>query len=185
MISRSLETTLNTLALLAISAVLGVAFFDQFANGELPCPLCLLQRSGFLILAIGPVLSLSRGPRASHYGVTILAGLLGAGFAMRQILLHIAPGDAGFGAPFLGLHFYTWAFLVFVAAIAACAAMLLLRLPDADGEDAPDAGALGRAAVFLVILMAGANGVSTVLECGFATCPDDPQTYRLLTPSAS
>ena len=107
MISRSLETTLNALALLAIAVVLGVAFFDQLVNGELPCPLCLLQRSGFLLLAIGPVLSVARGPRASHYGVAILAGLLGAGFAMRQILLHIAPGDAGFGAPFLGLHFYT------------------------------------------------------------------------------
>ena len=94
MISRSFETTLNALALLAISAVLGVAFLDQFANGELPCPLCLLQRAGFLLLAIGPVLNVARGPRPAHYGVTILAGLLGAGFAMRQVLLHIEPGDA-------------------------------------------------------------------------------------------
>uniref|UniRef100_UPI003BAD59A0 disulfide bond formation protein B n=1 Tax=Stappia sp. TaxID=1870903 RepID=UPI003BAD59A0 len=185
MISRSLETTLNALALLAIAVVLGVAFFDQLVNGELPCPLCLLQRSGFLLLAIGPVLSVARGPRASHYGVAILAGLLGAGFAMRQILLHIAPGDAGFGAPFLGLHFYTWAFVVFVVAIAACAAMLILRAPDEAGEAVSGGGTLGRVAVLLVILMAGANAMSTVLECGFATCPDDPQTYELLTPSAS
>ena len=65
MISRSLETTLNALALLAIAVVLGVAFFDQLVNGELPCPLCLLQRSGFLLLAIGPVLSVARGRRQS------------------------------------------------------------------------------------------------------------------------
>src|SRR5690606_20216304 len=119
MISRTFETTLNALALIAISAVLGVAFLDQFANGELPCPLCLLQRAGFLLLAIGPVLNVARGPRPAHYGVTILAGLVGAGFAVRQVLLHIQPGDAGYGAPFLGLHFYTWAFVVFVVAIAA------------------------------------------------------------------
>lgn len=183
MISRSLETTLNALALLAISAVLAVAFFDQFANGELPCPLCLLQRAGFLLLAIGPVLNVARGPRSAHYGVTILAGLAGAGFAMRQVLLHIQPGDAGYGAPFLGLHFYTWAFVVFVVAIAACAALLILRAP---GEE-PRAGGkpvhltgLSLVAVLLVLAMAALNTASTVLECGFESCPDDPTVYRLL-----
>jgi len=184
MISRSLETTLNALALLAISAVLGVAFLDQFAKGELPCPLCLLQRAGFLLLAIGPVLNVARGPRPAHYGVTILAGLIGAGFAMRQVLLHIEPGDAGYGAPFLGLHFYTWAFVVFVVAIAACALMLVLRAP---GEEPRAAGSaplrltgLSLVAVLLVLAMAAANGVSTLLECGFAACPDNPTVYRLL-----
>lgn len=184
MISRTFETTLNALALIAISAVLGVAFLDQFANGELPCPLCLLQRAGFLLLAIGPVLNVARGPRPAHYGVTILAGLVGAGFAMRQVLLHIQPGDAGYGAPFLGLHFYTWAFVVFVVAIAACAALLILRAP---GEEARPAGTravrltgLSLVAVLLVLAMAAANGVSTILECGFEACPDDPTVYRLL-----
>lgn len=184
MISRSLETTLNALALIAISAVLAVAFFDQFANGELPCPLCLLQRAGFLLLAIGPVLNVARGPRPAHYGVTILAGLAGAGFAMRQVLLHIQPGDAGYGAPFLGLHFYTWAFVVFVVAVAACAALLILRAP---GEEPRTAGGrparltgLSLVAVLLVLAMAGLNAVSTLAECGFAACPDDPTVYRLL-----
>lgn len=184
MISRSLETTLNALALIAISAVLAVAFFDQFANGELPCPLCLLQRAGFLLLAIGPVLNVARGPRPAHYGVTILAGLAGAGFAMRQVLLHIQPGDAGYGAPFLGLHFYTWAFVVFVVAVAACAVLLILRAP---GEEPRTAGGrparltgLSLVAVLLVLAMAGLNAVSTLAECGFAACPDDPTVYRLL-----
>lgn len=189
MISRSFETTLNALALLAISAVLGVAFLDQFANGELPCPLCLLQRAGFLLLAIGPVLNVARGPRPAHYGVTILAGLLGAGFAMRQVLLHIEPGDAGYGAPFLGLHFYTWAFVVFVTAIAACAAMLMLRDPAPavrrDPRDRAAWPAFGTLAVGLIVLLAAANAVSTGLECDLASCPDDPVSYRLLEPSGS
>ncbi|QGZ33263.1 disulfide bond formation protein B [Stappia indica] len=184
MISRSFETTLNALALLAISAVLGVAFLDQFANGELPCPLCLLQRAGFLLLAVGPVLNVARGPRPAHYGVTILAGLLGAGFAMRQVLLHIEPGDAGYGAPFLGLHFYTWAFVVFVAAVAASALMLVLRAPI---EEARPAGTravrltgLSLVAVLLVLAMAALNTASTLIECGFESCPDNPTVYRLL-----
>lgn len=188
MISRPLETTLNALALYAIAAVLGFAFLDQLLNGELPCPLCLLQRAGFLLLAVGPVLNVSRGPRAAHYGITVLAGLLGAGFAMRQILLHIAPGDAGYGAPFLGLHFYTWAFIVFVAAIAASALILLVRAADETGEGtgrAAPRSLLGRVGILLVILMAGANFISTTLECGPQACPDNPVTYRLLGPSGS
>ncbi|WP_249689722.1 disulfide bond formation protein B [Stappia sp. WLB 29] len=180
MISRSLETTLNALALLAVSAVLGVAFLDQFAKDELPCPLCLLQRAGFLLLAIGPVLNVARGPRPAHYGVTILAGLVGAGFAMRQVLLHIEPGDAGYGAPFLGLHFYTWAFVVFVAAVAACGLMLVLRAPGEEARPAVRLTGLSLVAVLLVLAMAALNTASTLVECGFDSCPDDPTVYRLL-----
>jgi len=183
MLSHRTERFLNVLALFAISAVLIVAFADQILLGELPCPLCLLQRAGFLLLAIGPVLTVMRGPQAAHYGVTILAALLGAGFAARQVLLHILPGDSGYGSPFLGLHFYTWAFVVFVAALVACAVMLLLRdpAPVAD-EDKGRAGrpVLGGVAVALIIVLAGLNTGSTLLECGFEVCPGDPTEYRLL-----
>ncbi|MBC00305.1 MAG: disulfide bond formation protein B [Rhodobacteraceae bacterium] len=189
MISHKTEGLLNVAALFAISAVLLVAFADQIFGGELPCPLCLLQRGGFLLLAIGPVLTVARGPHPAHYGVTILAGLVGAGFAMRQVLLHIQPGDAGYGAPFLGLHFYTWAFVVFVVAIAACAAMLILRVstPAArrDPRDREAWPAFGTLAVGLIVLLAAANALSTGLECGLASCPDDPVSYRLLAPAGS
>ena len=47
--SEKLTATLNALALLAISIVLLFAFYAQFAYGELPCPLCLLQRAGFVL----------------------------------------------------------------------------------------------------------------------------------------
>ena len=42
----------------------------------------------------------------------------------RQVLLHIAPGDPGYGTTLLGLHFYTWSFIAFVALIAFCVLML-------------------------------------------------------------
>src|SRR5689334_828707 len=107
---------LNALALYAIAAVLLAAFYFQFALAELPCPLCLLQRVAFTALAVGPVLTLRHGPRPAHYGLIILAALLGAAIASRQVLLHIMPGDAGYGSALLGYHFYTWAFICFVAA---------------------------------------------------------------------
>jgi hypothetical protein len=39
---------------------------------------------------------------------------------------------------------------------------------------------LPRAAVWLVIALVALNVVSTLLECGFAACPDDPVNYQLL-----
>lgn len=40
------------------------------------------------------------------------------------MLLHIMPGDAGYGSALLGYHYYTWALLGFVAAIVVIAAVL-------------------------------------------------------------
>jgi disulfide bond formation protein DsbB len=96
---------LNAVARYAISAVLLVAFYFQFALGELPCPLCLLQRVAFTALAVGPILTLRHGPRPGHYGLIVLAALLGAAIASRQVLLHIIPGDAGYGSALHGYHF--------------------------------------------------------------------------------
>jgi disulfide bond formation protein DsbB len=169
---------LNALALYAIAAVLLAAFYFQFALGELPCPLCLLQRVAFTALAVGPVLTLRHGPRPGHYGLIILAGLLGGAIASRQVLLHIMPGDAGYGSALLGYHFYTWALLCFVAAIAASAVMLLF--PGQFAEGAPLLGAFEVAAVWLILLVTLANGTSALLECGFTWCPDTPVHYELL-----
>ena len=43
---------LNALALYVVAAVLLAAFYFQLALGELPCPLCLLQRAGFAALVV-------------------------------------------------------------------------------------------------------------------------------------
>ncbi|OZA78931.1 MAG: hypothetical protein B7X76_09550, partial [Azorhizobium sp. 39-67-5] len=50
--SPALSRTLNALGLLGVCAVLAVAFFDQLVFGDLPCPLCLLQRAGFVLSAL-------------------------------------------------------------------------------------------------------------------------------------
>jgi len=74
---------LNAIALYAIAAVLLAAFYVQLVHSELPCPLCLLQRVAFTGLAVGPILTLRHGPRPAHYGLILLAGLLGAAIAAR------------------------------------------------------------------------------------------------------
>jgi disulfide bond formation protein DsbB len=178
--TRSLAVTLNALGLCAIALVLAVAFAAQLILDELPCPLCLLQRIQFALLAIGPILNVRHGPRPSHYALSLLVAVVGAAFAMRQILLHIMPGDPGYGSALLGYHYYTWAFIGFAAAIVLIAAMLLFDGQFTDHRAPPRADAFARVAVWLVIALTALNVVSTLLECGFAACPDNPVKYELL-----
>lgn len=173
---------MNVLALYAIAGVLAAAFALQFALGELPCPLCLLQRALFCALAAGPILNLRHGPRASHYALTILAALIGAAVSARQMLLHILPHDPGYGSAVLGYHYYTWAFLLFVVAILLATLMLLFDRQFEDDGDAPRRGLAARIAVWLVIALVAANVFSTFAICGYDACPDNPMRYELLQP---
>ncbi|WP_428032935.1 disulfide bond formation protein B [Ancylobacter sp.] len=175
-----LSRLLNALGLLAIGAVLLMAFYDQFVGGELPCPLCLLQRAGFVGVGVGLALNLKFGPRPSHYALAMLSAIAGDVVAARQMLLHIVPGSGSFGAAFLGMHFYTWAALLFVVIVGGCALLLLFDRQFASRPRVYRLGGLALLAFGLIALLAFANGVSTVLECGGGLCPDDPEDYLLL-----
>ena len=177
--TRSHAITLNALGLYGIALVLMAAFAAQLWLGDLPCPLCLLQRIAFALLAVGPVLNVRHGPRASHYALALLTAAAGAAFAMRQVLLHIMPGDPGYGSALLGYHYYTWAFIGFAVAIVLIALMLLFDRQFLDAQPAP-ANAFARVAVWLVIALTALNVLSTLLECGFAAYPDNPVEYELL-----
>lgn len=179
--TRTHAITLNVLGLYVIAAVLTAAFAAQFLLDELPCPLCLLQRVMFTALAIGPILNVRFGPRPSHYAMSLLAAIIGAVVSTRQILLHIIPGDAGYGTALFGYHYYTWAFMGFVAAIVLLGAILLFDSQFDDDDAAPrPAGAFARIAVWLVIGLTALNVISTLLECGFGACADNPVFYELL-----
>ena len=174
--------TLNALGLYAVALVLAAAFAAQLVLHELPCPLCLLQRILFAMLAIGPILNIRFGPRPSHYALSLLAAVAGAVASTRQVLLHIMPGDAGYGSALLGYHYYSWALIGFVAAIVLLAAILLFdRQFTDDGAALPaDGGAFAQIAVWLVIALTAANVATTLLECGFGACADNPLVYELL-----
>jgi disulfide bond formation protein DsbB len=122
--TRSLALTLNALGLYAVALVLLIAFAAQLLLNELPCPLCLLQRIQFAMLAVGPILNL-RLTCWSTQSPCRCSPLSPARLSPRQILLHIMPGDLGYGSALLGYHYYTWAFIGFAVAIIALAAMLL------------------------------------------------------------
>lgn len=170
---------LNSLGLLGLSGALGYAFADQIFNHDLPCPLCLLQRMAMFGVGIGLVLNIAVDHHPRHYGMMIISAVLGLFIAMRQILLHIVPGTGAYGDPFLGLHFYTWAFLLFVAVIAG-ASLLLLIIPRWTSDPQTKVPSFGAFAIGVFFALAVANVLGTTLECGWGACPDDPTSYEFL-----
>ncbi len=121
----NLSKLLNALGLVAIDTVLVVAFADQLWFRDLPCPVCILQRAGFIAAAFGIALNLIYGPRPSHYGIAILGAVAGAIISAWQILAYVVPGSGSYGNTILGLHLYSWAFLMFALIVAGSAVMLL------------------------------------------------------------
>jgi disulfide bond formation protein DsbB len=170
-------SVLNLLGLLGITAVQVAGYAFQFGQGELPCPLCLLQRVAFAMVAFGFLLNVRYGSQPSHYGIILLSALFGACVAGRQILLHIVPGSGAYGSAIFNLHFYTWAFLLFVATILATAVLLVLH---SDGVQSGPTNRWPALVVIAAIIITGANAVTTFIECGPIECPDNPVSYWLL-----
>lgn len=179
----SLARRLNALGLLAISFVLGAALYDQLAHADLPCPLCLLQRVGFVLVGFGLCLNVIYGPRPQHYAIMILSAAFGGSVAVRQMLLHIVPGSGSYGNPFLGLHYYTWSALLFFVIIVGTSLMLLFdRQFDATHRTSPKFGGqkLAKLAFLVMMLLTAGNAVLALLECGPGVCEDNPTGYKLL-----
>jgi len=82
----------------AISAVLlGYALFAQFVQGFEPCPLCILQRFAFIVIALGSLAGLIHGARGRWRwlwgGVVFAGGLWGVVTAGRHLWLQSLPPD--------------------------------------------------------------------------------------------
>jgi disulfide bond formation protein DsbB len=165
----------NAVGLAGLIGVLLVAYADQFAGHDLPCPLCLLQRVASAGVAFGLLLNLRYGPQQSSCGIMLLAALFGMAVAGRQILLHVAPGTGSYGAPLFGLHFYTWSFLLFAAVILGTAILLLLPRPGSPVRPLPRRLRYGLA--WAAIGLTGFNALTTFLQCGPLECPDNPVNY--------
>ena len=118
----------------AYSVVMLSAFFIQFVMGEFPCPLCMLQRYGMILATLGALFVIMQARRgelttaryAQGLGMGLVGVLAGASVSVRQIALHILPGDPGYGEPFLRLHLYTWAFVTFAIVMIYIGVMLML-----------------------------------------------------------
>ncbi|MFM1917327.1 MAG: hypothetical protein RJB01_842 [Actinomycetota bacterium] len=172
---------LNIAALFALIAVLAGSLHLQLGVGEQPCPLCLVQRSAMIGLAVGPVLNLLWGMKPAHYALSILAAVVGGAGSTRQILLHIAdPNDPGYGPAVLGWHLYTWAFVTFLIGVVGCAILLLwdkqFRVHDEGIRyHKTFTRIVALTAIIWVFLDLLVIAISVIPECGLGMCPDNPE----------
>jgi len=172
---------LNAIGMLALSAVLSMAFYSQLAQHELPCPLCLLQRVAIVAVLCGLMLNVVKGPKPEHYAIMIISAFFGAAVSLRQISLHIIPGSGSYGEPFLGMHYYTWAFIVFAIIILVTATLAAYSTQYHKQSFIPfrEQQGITRFAIVVTIILAGMNLIATFIECGPFQCPDSPTSYWL------
>ena len=173
-----------------IGVLLG-AFTIQFAEGEFPCPLCMLQRYGMILSTLGALWVIMQARRgeltparyAQGLGLGVLGAAAGALVSVRQILLHIKPGDPGYGSPVMGYHLYTWALITFYVVILFVAAVSILApvgIPEAPEGKA--ALTVSSVVVWLFVILVAANVIAIIFLEGFAlVLPDDPDSYNLIT----
>lgn len=76
-------------------ALLAEALILQHLKGQAPCPLCVLQRAGFLLVALIALVAAIHQPRrrgAAGYGAALaLAALAGLGVAIRHVWVLYHP----------------------------------------------------------------------------------------------
>ena len=178
-LANNIVRNINSLGVLGIAIVLAIGFAIQIIYDELPCPLCLLQRVGFVLVMFGFMLNVIKGLKFRHYGIVIIGALFGASVALRQILLHIVPGTGTYGSPIFGLHPYTWSFIFFAATLLAVALLLLVSHPRCT-EQTFTVNKAERAICWVAIIVTGLNAVAAFLECGPLVCPENPAGYQLL-----
>lgn len=96
------------LGFLAITSLLGFAWYLQKYDGIMPCPLCVLQRLDFVLLGVvfffGALLPLKQIGHFIIGSLSMLISLLGLMLAGRQIWLQHLPaqnGDCGVSLNYL------------------------------------------------------------------------------------
>jgi disulfide bond formation protein DsbB len=172
MVMKLLRTT-DTLALAGVCLCLVVAFTYQLIWGELPCALCNLQRVAFMIFGAGLLLNLRFGISPWNHVLSAAGALIGSLVALLQMFVHVLPGTPPTGSAFLGLHMYTWSYVMLTGAVVY--ALLSIAIYATSRETAASldrqpggpipVGHTALSALFIVLV--SANLVSAFLENGF------------------
>lgn len=160
-----------------IALILTVALVFQYAYGELPCPLCLLERLAMFGVCFGIILTFRHGFSYQHTGVSLLFALILVIVAERQSLLDIypRPGHAYIDSAIFGLHMPVWATIIGLVLLFTIIAKMAViggdRALERIGLAAfPVLARAGAIVSLYVILLLAINLVSAFLQCGFNEC---------------
>jgi disulfide bond formation protein DsbB len=172
-----LNYTYLLLVMFVIAGILTAAMTLQYVNGELPCPLCLLERVAMLGVCFGIMLNFRCGFSYQNTGFSLLFAIVLLVVSVRQSLLDIypRPGHEYIGSAILGIHMPVWSIIIALTLLTAYA-IKLATLGDDEylrKADVSEFTAIRRIADVLsiyVIAICLINLVSVVLQCGFGEC---------------
>ena len=171
--------------MLVIAGILTAAMYLQYAHGELPCPLCLLERAAMLGICFGLMQNFRNGFSYQNAGFSLIFAILLLVVAVRQTLLDIypRPGHDYIGSAVLGLHMPVWSVIVALSVLTAYAIKLATiggdrHLRDYKAGAFPAIAALANIAGLYIIAICAINFVSVIVQCGFDEC--HTFGYRLL-----
>lgn len=168
-----------------IAGILTTAMTLQYVGGELPCPLCLLQRAAMLGVCFGIIQQLRHGLSFANTGISLFFSVFLLIVSVRQTLLDIypRPGHEYVGSAVLGLHMPVWSVIIAVCLIIAFALQLIVWGANTPSKLKPLAQyrVLSTIALVLslyVIAVGLINFVSVGVQCKFNQC--HTFSYQLL-----
>jgi disulfide bond formation protein DsbB len=172
-----LNYTYLLLVMFVIAGILTAAMTLQYVNGELPCPLCLLERVAMLGVCFGIILNFRRGFSYQNTGFSLLFAIVLLVVSVRQSLLDIypRPGHEYIGSAIFGIHMPVWSIIIALTLLTAYAIKLAILggdeyLREADVSEFPAIRRIADILSLYVIAICLINLVSVVLQCGFGEC---------------
>jgi disulfide bond formation protein DsbB len=171
--------------MLIIAGILTTAMMFQYVRGEVPCPLCLLERAALFGVCFGIMQNFRHGFSYQNTGVSLVFALLLLIVASRQTLLDIypRPGHEYVGSAIFGLHMPVWSIVIALVLLAAYAVKMAVvggdeYLERVDPRSFPLVDTIaGFLSVYVIVILA-INLVSAVLQCGLGEC--HTYEYKLL-----
>jgi disulfide bond formation protein DsbB len=174
------------LMMLVIAGILTAAMTLQYVWGEIPCPLCLLQRAALLGVCFGIMQNFRHGFSYQNTGISLLFAIFLLIVAVRQTLLDIypRPGHEYVGSAVFGVHMPVWSIIVATVIILAYAIKLAVLggdeyLREAQLREFPALKQSADGLSLYLIVICAINLVSVILQCGLGQC--HTFGYRLLS----
>jgi disulfide bond formation protein DsbB len=174
----TVAATLDGLTLVLMLAVLAViltaAMAMQYAFGEIPCPLCLLQRVAMFGCCFGLIEQLRSSNSERGTGIALIFAMLLLVVSVRQTLLDLFPraGHEYVGSAVFGIHLPVWSVFIAVALLLGFAIRLALFGGVRNAADAERSlrRTVVQALVLYVVAICAINFLSVIAQCGLGQC---------------
>ena len=180
-----LNYTYLVLVMFVIAGILTAAMTLQYTKGELPCPLCLLERFAMLGVCFGIMMNFRRGFSYQNTGFSLLSAIFLLVFSVRQSLLDIypRPGHEYIGSPVFGIHLPVWSIIIALVILIAYAIKMAIiggdeYLSAASVDEFPALRTIADILSAYVVVICVVNLVSVVVQCGLGEC--HTFSYKLL-----